>query len=400
MMMNALFKPLSGEACELLTALNICIDTTYPLPRKFIITLPRTIAELSRLLTSARPERNGGYLSDPAMLNAYMRYFLMWNVYRLCKLFSSSDIQDCIASALLHDTDDERAPSIIDLGAGPLTLALALWISFPQLRSQKITLFALDHNRAALEAGRKLFSAFAGEGAAWKIKTIHGDIYHTGIAHKLPPARLVCAVHLFNESFWKIPQTDAGQQAQFTAKQAAFIAQLVSAHGAALVVEPGIPRCAQFISALKEAFEAQHLQIEAPCPPSTPCALRGGKRGSKWCHFSFDIDDSPPALQKLSASAGLAKEKAVLSFLLAKKLATKQGVEKTDALTFRIISDCFPLTEAGNEYGRYACSKRGLALLSGVKQAIASCSSGTLLHIDNPVPQGRDTKSGALVFSV
>ena len=90
------------------------IDKVFPLPERFRVGLPRDVAELSRLLTSGRPERGASYLGKPALLSAYLRYFLPWNIYRLSRLFTSLPLE-----LKPHD-------AVNDLGAGPLTLAAAL----------------------------------------------------------------------------------------------------------------------------------------------------------------------------------------------------------------------------------------------------------------------------------
>jgi ribosomal protein RSM22 (predicted rRNA methylase) len=390
-MIDSLFNALSAETHGCLDALIKCMDRTFPLPGRFISALPRNVAELSRLLTSARPERKDGYLGNPALLQAYMRYFLMWNVYRLCKVFSSMEISSFLMRLFLENSEN---PTIIDLGSGPLTLSLALWISFPQLRSQKLTLFSVDHNKTALQAGKKLFASFTGECGAWEVKTINADIYANV---KIKPATLVCAINVFNELYWKIPQADAEKMTQCAERSARLISTMMDEGAAALVVEPGVPRCGQFVSVLKEAFEARRIGIRSPCPANASCAARGGKRGSKWCHFNFDVDDSPVRLQKLSLAAGLAKDKAVLSFLLAEK-GTKAPSPRNNASELRVISDSFALPE--NKCGRYACSKRGLVLLRGEERGIDLCKSGTLLSVENPVFCGRDKKSGAEILNV
>ncbi|MDR2865092.1 MAG: rRNA methyltransferase [Spirochaetaceae bacterium] len=393
--MEALFNPLSSDLNGSLSLLLKEIDKTFPVPARFVSALPRNVAELSRLLSSARPERKEGYLNDPALLGAYMRYFLPWNIYRLCKLFSSESIGSFIASLFLADDENH---GVIDLGSGPLTLALALWISFPALRSKKITLFCIDHNRSALRAGEKLFYAFTGPKSAWNIKLLHVDMRH-GIpdSAKTHPVKLLCAVNIFNEIFWKIPQADTEKLKDFAEKQAFLLSKASDTNSALLVVEPGVPRCGQFIHFLKVAFESRDLVIRSPCPRCSACCMRGGKRGSKWCHFYFDTDDSPKDLQKLSGAAGLSKDKAVLSFLLAQKSALPKK-ESDDLLDLRVISDLFPLPEY--QYGRYACSAKGLVLLRGSKKIMESCPSGAELSARKSAFGGIDKKSGALILPV
>jgi hypothetical protein len=187
--------------------------------------------------------------------------------------------------------------------------------------------------------------------------------------------------------------------------ESAYLLSLVKKGGAMLIVEPGIPRSGEFITLLRDRFLAAGT-ISAPCPHREQCPFPGGKRGTKWCHFSFDTNDAPPRLHSLSKAAGIPKEKAVLSFLFAKmNLQSESSQEKI--LQARIISDPIILGEtekkAGTKvdvpYGRYACSSRGMILVAGKKQSIEKISSGTLINLEGD-PQRIDSKTRVPIFEI
>jgi hypothetical protein len=146
---SSLFLPLAPATRRLLEGIPALIDKTFPMPGRFRSTLPSDVAELSRLLTSGRGERGLSYLGHPSLLSAYLRYFLPWNLYRLCRLLPGLN---------LNFAADDR---IIDLGCGPLTFAAALWISCPQLRTVPLEFHCIDRSGPALDAGRKFFAAIA-----------------------------------------------------------------------------------------------------------------------------------------------------------------------------------------------------------------------------------------------
>jgi hypothetical protein len=191
-----------------------------------------------------------------------------------------------------------------------------------------------------------------------------------------------------------------------------------------LVVEPGVPRWGEFISSLRDALIEKGRFARSPCPHGEACPFPGGssKAGKKrWCHFAFDTEDAPPALPKLSAAAGIPKERAVLSFLFAwpravpracpradplppakAELHGKPGPEKDpqaqpESFPARIVTDAFPLPQA--QFGRYGCSEQGLVLVTGKKPEIEKLSSGTLINALPAKPSQRDAKSGALVVT-
>jgi hypothetical protein len=105
----------------------------------------------------------------------------------------------------------------------------------------------------------------------------------------------------------------------------------------------------------------------------------------------------------LSKAAGLSKERAVLSFLLAGAAAAGSAdplnaMEKgptAGSLAVRIISDAFSLP--GNRFGRYGCSVRGLVLTVGEKTVVEKIASGSLVDLVLKSPEQRDGKSGALI---
>ncbi|MDR2797539.1 MAG: rRNA methyltransferase, partial [Treponema sp.] len=293
-----LFPPLTPEVRRTLEELPRVIDQAFPLPRRFRVNLPRDVAELSRLLTSSRGERHDSYLSNKGLLSAYLRYFLPWNSYRLCRLLPGLPLQFAAGDA------------ITDLGSGPLTLVLALWIARPDLRQLPLEFRCLDRNAAVLDAGKGLFHALAGV-SPWMIKTIHAPL---GAPIYGPQARLVSALQVFNERFEGIPQADTRALQEAADKTSRFLSSLVTASGSILVLEPGVPWSGEWIATLRRSLLTRGQGSYAPCPHQGLCPCPGGK--AKWCHFTFDTEDAPAALQTLSAAAGLPKERASLSFLL------------------------------------------------------------------------------------
>jgi hypothetical protein len=401
----------------------------FPLPKRFRAALPRDVVELSRLLTAGRGDRQEGYLGRPEFLSAYLRYFLPWNLYRLTRLLPALSL------------DLAGGDLIIDLGSGPLTMVLALWLSRPGLRDMPLEFRCIDRTGAVLEAGKKLFFALAGPDSPWRIKTIRAGL---GEGLRFSGAALVSALNVFNESYWSIPEAHREAFRQGAEKNARLLVSLAAKTGAILVAEPGVPRSGEFIAALRAALITLGYPPRSPCPHAGVCPLPGGvlpgspsrtARPSgakgKWCHFAFDTEDAPAELLRLSAAAGLPKDRVTLSFLLAGPSGAvgaalpaggplsvgEAGFPAAgEPLAVRIVSDPFPLTGAppgrggkagtgekagtGGHYGRYGCSARGLVLVTGGRGAIGGQESGTLLRLTPEEPERRDSKSGALILEL
>jgi ribosomal protein RSM22 (predicted rRNA methylase) len=309
-------------------------------------------------------------MGKDSLLSAYLRYFLPWNLYRLCRLLPDLDI--CLSAG----------DKVTDLGCGPLTFACALWICREDLRSVPFEFNCVDQNKSALEAGRKFFLALAGEKSPWKVNTVKGDLKTL----KTRNAALVCAVNVLNEMYGDISRSNENSLALNAEKTSRLLAGYGSASSAFLVVEPGFPRCGEFISLLRGAFLEEGIRPLSPCPHDKICPMRQ----KRWCHFAFETDDAPEALHRLSAAAKLPKERAVLSFLFANRTGQAQS---GTANTLRIISDAFPLPH--NRFGRYCCSDKGLSLLVGEKSVIEKNTCGSLVKA--VIKEERDPKSGALI---
>jgi len=406
-----LFPPLSNEGRRLLNRLPGLIDRVFPLPGRFRSGLPRDVAELSRLLTADREDRGASYLGRPALLSAYLRYFLPWNVHRLCRLLSGLPL------------DLKPNDAVNDFGAGPLTLAAALWISRPDLRSLALEFRCVDKTPAVLEAGKKFFAALvsetlgrdgeSGSACPWTIRTIRGEIKRNGglsVEIKGKPAAISAAINVFNELFWSFSPSDMEGLGFFADRCARLLSSYTENSGSILVMEPGIPRSGEFISQLRSSLIKEGREPLAPCVHSGACPLPGHNdprkaerktSKAKWCHFAFDTEDAPDVLHKLSAAAGIPKERAVLSFLLAgpksvgEELSQRhRGAENAEKrVKVRIISDAFSVQDG---WGRYGCSERGLVLVSGSRKSLESSASGSLEKL--PIMKGlKDEKSGALI---
>jgi hypothetical protein len=322
-------------------------------------------------------------MGRPPLLSAYLRYFLPWNLYRLCRLLPALDIS-------LSSGD-----RVIDLGCGPLTFAAALWICREDLRSVPLEFNCVDQNRSALDAGKKFFSTLAGENCPWKINTIKGDLKTV----KIRKAALVCAVNVFNEMYGDISRSNENILSLNAQKSSRLLIGYGDASSAFLVVEPGFPRCGEFISLLRLMLLEQGIRPLAPCAHDKKCPMlyaQPGQGKKRWCHFAFETDDAPQALHRLSQAAGLPKERLVLSFLYASRgEAVSAAIDGTRHI-LRIISDAFPLPN--NKFGRYCCSAFGLVLLRGEKDIIEKHPCGSLVNA--VISDEKDPKSGALIAAL
>lgn len=409
-LVEELLPELPAESRQILENFESIVQGVRPLSSRQLLRLPENIRDVSHLLTDQRGGRRMGYLNDTVYLSAYMRYFQWWNLLRLTRLFAG------LKSTQLNVPDNGIC---LDIGSGPLTVPIALWLARPDLREKKLTWYCLDHSQTALALGEELYLAIAartiadlgsartiadlgsartiGDSAGkslepWRIVRVKGEL---GVQVR-QCAHLVTAANVFNEVV-----EESGKPPEFTAKRAAdIIMHYKEASAQVLVVEPGTPPAARFLTAFRGALARKGLCIVAPCPQGmewTEGEGRGcscpmdGSRGNKWCHFTFSTEDAPQKLQKLSARAGLPKERASLAFVLASSVAPKASVKESQ-LEIRVISE--PIKLPRDRTGYYGCCRQGLVLVESASNLVP----GQLLQVKELENFRLDKKSGAVLY--
>lgn len=395
-LVEELLPELPAESRQILENFESIVQGVRPLSSRQLLRLPENIRDVSHLLTDQRGGRRMGYLNDTVALSAYMRYFQWWNLLRLTRLFAG------LKPSQLNVPDNGIC---LDIGSGPLTVPIALWLARPDLREKKLTWYCLDHSQTALSLGEELYLAIAARTIAnlgsgqkalesWRIVRVKGEL---GVQVR-QRAHLVTAANVFNEVV-----EESGKPPEFTAKRAAdIIMHYKEAAAQVLVVEPGTPPAVRFLTAFRGALARKGLNVVAPCPQgmewtegtaegrACACPMDGG-RGNKWCHFTFSTEDAPEKLQKLSARAGLPKERASLAFVLASTVAAK-AIAKESPLEIRVISE--PIKLPGDRTGYYGCCRQGLVLV----ESATSLVPGQLLRVKELENPRQDKKSGALMY--
>lgn len=420
----------SSESLAALAALEGVLDEAVPLQAKHRAELKGDIRRLWEELTSDKESRSAEYLGSPPALSAYLRYFLPWNVFRLTSLLTNADF--CLPDNAV----------IADVGSGPLTLPIALWIARPELRDVPLTIYCMDRVERVMEAGLTIFETLCmrvgGRLPPWRIE-LRKDSFGSPLPER---AHLLTAANVFNEFFWK-EKKSLGERAIDTART---LLSYIRENGSLFVMEPGDPRSGAFIAALRAALIAEGAPPLGPCPHALSCPMPGifrhllppeetraakgdpnvapsrfvlpivvmPKKRDKypWCHFGIDALKAPAWLEALSEEAGLPKERAVLSYLWAARgaltrppVGIPEPVKSSDrerraragrGILVRVISDSFALPDGST--GQYSCSSIGYTLLRRPRGEEVF-GSGDLLEVTTTSMQRTDEKSGAIILT-
>ncbi|MDR3358666.1 MAG: small ribosomal subunit Rsm22 family protein [Desulfovibrio sp.] len=418
---SPLFSPLPPAARRVFALLPEALERVRPLNAAQRRALPEDAAELSRLLTVERAALRRSYWLSPAFVSAYLYYFLPWNLLRLARLFASLSLPDPRSSA-------PGEALLVDVGSGPLTLPIALWMARPDLGDAPLGVFALDSAPQPLELGKSLFRTLGGMTGRriWPLFTeracFGGQAVRPGRGlnrrfaggHARP--WLVAAANALNEirarpgrkrAFGESSGDDGdcgpGGGGTPPAGIPHFLFPLAAASGseapALLVVEPGTRLGGRTIMALREQAGKSGFRALAPCPHNAVCPLLES-RTRAWCHFTFDCAGAPDWLERLSGEAGLAKTSLGLSFLLLRREGAARedkkpsggGLNGETRISARVLSAPFAVPGLAGG-ARYACCAKGLLLLEDA----AALPQGELLRIRLAKNAPRDAKSGALV---
>ena len=374
--------------------------------------LRRDVLELWRELTSEKSTRQADYIGEPARLAAYLRYFLPWNVVKIVPLLAGMDL------------GLKAGDGVLDIGSGPLTVPIALWIARPDLRGIELRIDCVDRVRRVMEIGATILESLAlrtGKPFAWKIGVRKDSFSIVADDNEHERYALVTAANVFNESFWKLK----GSLAERAELLASSLGAYTGPQGRIFIVEPGDPRSGAMMAALREAVILRGGRPLAPCPHSSACPMAGaflssafrkdedgeyvaaaqringvvtarGRSKAPWCHFVIDPGAAPDRLSVFSESAGLPKDRLVASWLLLQPEPPAGSAAPAHSdRTIRIVSDAFRLPDGGS--GRYACTATGYTL---ARDSLADLPSGSLAVLASPLPSAsgeRDPKSSAVV---
>ena len=389
------FKNLPEDAVKVLENFDEIVQGVRPLNSRQMQNLSKDIRALSHQLTDERNTRRAGYMNANQELSAYIRYFTWWNLVRLTRVFSNISSN----SFALNDGD-----VVLDIGSGPLTVVSALWLSRPELRNKKLTVYAMDISQSTMAVGEDLYLSIAAKALPsdenslphWNIVRVKGGI-GTSIRKK---ANFISCANMFNELYQKeheSPEKIADAQIQnllsYADERCSFF-----------IAEPGMPVSGRFISLMRERFIKNNHPVVAPCPHHGICSMDGNHAryggSAKWCNFSFSTENAPKKLLKLSESAGLPKERAVISFVFAGAKGSLSKTENSEKTFFvNVVSD--PILLPSRKAGFYSCSQKGMVLLvdgggkklkSGDKIKMSMQKSTDILE--------KDKKSGAVLITV
>lgn len=377
--LSQLFPPL--EPSPELEALPKVLSLVWPLNGKHRKSLPHDIAALSEILTCQRSRLATPYWQRPNYVSAYLYYFLPWNLIRLMRLLHGITLPA-----------PEDGMWLLDAGAGPLTVSLALWLAKPQWRDIRLNTLSLDSARQPLQLGVKLFRMLAAETGAtpWQTASVVSPL--EDLPRHFPRNErpwLISAANALNEMREQTGRHGASRTSEEWREGR--LGALLEAwrplwtRAPLLVVEPGTRLGGDTVAGLRAIALEYGLSPLAPCTHAGECPLLEDRK--RWCHFVFSAQDAPDWLKALSREARLFKTSLSLAPLL---LGSGDGGWHGGQLPVRVLSQSFDV-DGGK--ARYGCASCGLCLMPDAARAL----SGSLCMARDT--GRRDGHSGARIVT-
>lgn len=319
------------------------------------------VARLHRLFTSDRAERRPDYMRDPALRRAYLAFFLPFNAVKIALLLERARTEGALALP--------PAPSVLDVGAGPLTGIFGAWIAFGRLGP----CVAVDSALASMVAAEPLLATIEHAGVQTRMANVAGE----ASSRWLPEARphLAILANVLNEL------RDPRRGAETRQRVLGDVVRALAPEGRALVVEPGTRVHGRALMTVRDQLVAARVgSVLSPCRGAPQCPLL--KSQGDWCHGEHGWTP-PRAFEELARAAGIDKATLKESHLL---LAPR--AQPAPHAGLRLVGGTMRDREGVER--RYACGAQGLVTLVGrarLPAEVGSAERGALLQ---PVPPGMD----------
>jgi ribosomal protein RSM22 (predicted rRNA methylase) len=374
--LNATVSPLLLHAIE-----QSCSTSGVSGPR-----LAQAIASLSRLFTTEREAIGQGYLEDPVRACAYLRYFLPVNLSKIQVLLDEMPIPE-----------DDRRFSVLDLGSGPGTGALAVLDWWNRRRSPVgLSVVALDAVPAALRQAGLLWNGYchaAGITTA-SLDTREGDLERKAWLEQVrekAPFDLIILANCLNETFSGAKDPIGGR-----AGLVAEVLALLAPHGTMMIIEPALRETSRALHQVRDRLLQEKVcTVYSPCLHENSCPALVNPYD--WCHEERPWD--PPAvIQQIDQEVGFIKDALKFSYLLLRKDG-KTITERRPNL-YRVVSE---LREMKGEKRAWLCNEQGRQevgrqdrLASPQNEAFNNWHRGAIVQIERIVRKEKGGKVSTL----
>ena len=348
--------------------------------------LCRSVADLSRLFTKDRADRQCSYLDDESFRAGYLAYFLPVNLAKIQALLDEMPAPEA----------DGRPLTVLDVGSGPGTGALAVldWLrQQPGGGGRAVEVVALDQSKPALRDAEQLWAAYARAAglSSAMLSPVRADVAKGRWLNDLRAQRsegfdLILAANVLSE---------VGDGSRDALERRTVLAEgllgLLKPQGSLIIMEPALRDTSRSLHQVRDALLArQACTVYSPCLHDHPCPAL--IKADDWCHEERPWTP-PPIVSAIDQVVGFIKDALKFSYVILRKDGRTIVPRRPDL--FRVVSE---LREMKGEKRAWLCNETGRPeigrqdrLRSESNAAVDGWHRGAIVRISEIV---RKTKDG------
>ncbi len=355
--------------------------------------LCRSVAELSRLFTKGRAERERSYLDQETHRAAYLAYFLPVNLAKVQALLDEMPPPEA----------DGRPLWVLDVGSGPGTGALAVldWLREKGGEGRALEVVALELSKSAISDAEALWAAYvraAGVCTATLVP-VRADVAKGQWMDEVRARRpggydLIIAANVLSE---------IGDGTRNALDQRTVLAEgllsLLAPHGSLIIMEPALRDISRNLHEARDTLLAKRAcTVYSPCLHEHPCPAL--VKADDWCHEERPW--TPPTIvSAIDKEVGFIKDALKFSYVILRK--DGRTVVPRAADRYRVVSE---LRVMKGEKRAWLCNETGRPevgrqdrLRSETNKAVDDWHRGAIVRVDQIVRKerkGRESTVGRI----
>lgn len=348
--------------------------------------LTQVVSDLSCLFTKERAELSCSYLEDPAVVMAYLSYFVPVNLSKIQVLLDE----------MLMDQPQERF-SVLDLGSGPGTGSLAVLDWWHQRKYPgTLSVVAVDSSPSALTHASQLWNQYCHTAG---ITTAGFQRYEEDLERAVwlaqvrprAPFDFIILANSLNELY-------AGAKDPIAARTSVVsqALSLLAPSGTMMILEPALRETSRALHHMRDRLlQEKRCTVFSPCLHENSCPALVNPYD--WCHEERTWEP-PPSIQEIDKEVGFIKDALKFSYLLLRKDGKTITERRPDV--YRVVSE---LREMKGEKRAWLCNEQGRhevgrqdRLASPQNEAFDAWHRGALVQIERIVRKEKGGKVSAL----
>jgi ribosomal protein RSM22 (predicted rRNA methylase) len=287
------------------------------------------VLKLNQLFTKEGLKKD--YFTDPIARSGYLAYFYPINALKAVQIFEK------------HEDKLTRLPKtlrVADIGAGPLSLSLAIVLyslSLKERAPQTIEIHSFERNAKIAQDGKAIIeNLIQNLNSPLKVKiTNHQVNLRSMDKRKQPDFHILLWGNVLNEIKTRDTQIRLVENILQNQKSKNLLS---------LFMEPGTKKATRDLQNLRDdLIEMNDAQVLGPCLHQEKCPLNLVSKGD-WCHF-FEDWDRPKWIEEFDRVTKLKKTSLVYSYLLTRFNST-EDMETTSNKRFLAITNAMRLKKS------------------------------------------------------